>query len=289
MANTERDEISGVETTGHEWDGIKELNNPLPRWWINTFYLTIVFAIGYCIVYPAWPGIHTATKGWWNWSSRHEVAAEMSAVDAGRSGIEQKIAASDIKTILADPEMKVFAVAAGASAFKAHCTQCHGSGAQGNVGYPNLNDDDWLWGGTPDQIVATIAHGIRSPLDAATHTSQMPAFGKDGILTGDQIGDVANYVLQLAQLTHDDGKAQRGAQVFKDNCAACHGDAGQGNPDMGAPRLADSIWLYKGSADAIIAQVTNPKHGVMPAWAPQLGDAKVKELAAYVISLGGAK
>jgi cytochrome c oxidase cbb3-type subunit III len=289
MAKKDIDEISGVETTGHDWDGIKELNNPLPRWWINTFYLTIVFAIGYCIFYPSWPGLHSATKGLWNWSSRHDVAVEMSNVDAGRARVEQKIASSDIKTILADPEMKVFAVAAGASTFKAHCTQCHASGAQGNAGYPNLNDDDWLWGGTPEQILATISHGIRSPLDKNTHASQMPAFGKGGILTDQQITDVANYVLQVAHIDHDADKAKRGEQVFTDNCAACHGSNGEGNQEMGAPKLNDQIWLYKGSSEAIIAQVTNPRHGVMPAWLPQLGDANVKELAAYVVSLGGAK
>ncbi len=283
------DEPSGVSTTGHEWDGIKELNNPLPRWWRNTFYLCIVFAIGYTIVYPAWPGLTGATKGIWGWSSRHDLQTSVDQAAATHAAVEQKIASGDIKAILADPEMKAFAVAAGASTFKAFCTQCHGSGAQGAIGYPNLNDDEWLWGGTPDQIVATISHGVRFTSDKDTHTSQMPAFGHDGILDAGKVADVTNYVLQLAKLDHDAQKASNGAKIFADNCVACHGDAGEGKQEVGGPPLNNQIWLYKGTAQAIMAQINNPRHGVMPAWEPRLGTTKVKELAAYVISLGGAK
>jgi len=283
------DELSGISTTGHEWDGIKELNNPLPRWWINTFYLCILFAIGYSILYPAWPGLSSATKGIWGWSSRHDLQTSVDQAAATHAAVEKKISSSDIKAILADPEMKAFAVAAGASAFKANCTQCHGSGAQGAVGYPNLNDDEWLWGGTPDQIVTTISHGIRFTADKDTRTSQMPAFGHDGILKDQQIDDVSNYVLQLAKLNHDIAKASNGAKVFADNCASCHGDMGQGNQDLGAPSLNNQIWLYKGTAEAITAQINSPRQGVMPAWEARLGPTKVKELAAYVVSLGGAK
>ncbi|MDE2385351.1 MAG: cytochrome-c oxidase, cbb3-type subunit III [Alphaproteobacteria bacterium] len=285
----EIDKISGVETTGHDWDGIKELNNPLPRWWILTFYATIAFSIGYMVVYPSWPTPGGGTKGLWGWSSRHDIQTVMDDVAKGRADVEKKISSSDINAIMASPELKAFAVSAGGSAFKVHCAACHGAGAQGAVGYPNLNDDDWLWGGKPEQIVATIAHGVRSPTDSATHTSQMPAFGRDGVLDDQKIAAVTQYVLKLAKLDHDEAKATAGAQIFTDNCAACHGANGEGNQDMGAPRLSDQIWLYKGTAEAITAQVTNPRHGVMPAWEPQLGPDKVKELAAYVISLGGSK
>ena len=291
MSNNKKDvdQFSGIETTGHEWDGIRELNNPLPRWWLLTFYACIVFAIGYTIVYPAWPGLTGNTKGLWGWSSRSDIENTMADVANSRKALEDKIGASQISAIMADPEMKAFAVSAGASNFKVHCAACHGSGAQGAAGYPNLNDDDWLWGSSPDQIVATIGHGVRSPVDKDTHQSQMPAFGKDGVLDDAKIAAVTQYVLKLAKLDHDEGKATAGQQIFTDNCAACHGDNGEGKIEMGAPKLADQIWLYKGSADGIAAQVANPRHGVMPAWEPQLGAIKVKELAAYVISLGGSR
>jgi cytochrome c oxidase cbb3-type subunit 3 len=290
MSNNKRDldHISGVETTGHEWDGIKELDNPMPRWWLWTLYATNAFAIGYTIVYPAFPGLTTNSKGLWGWSSRGDIEQTMAGVAEGRKGVEDKIAAADIAAVMADPEMKAFAVSAGGSTFKVRCAACHGSGAQGAVGFPNLNDDDWVWGGKPDQIVATIAHGVRAA-DGATRQSQMPAFGA-GVLKPEQITQVANFVWTLSGGKADDeAAAKAGQQVFADNCAACHGDQGQGNQDMGAPKLADQIWLYKGSVADIAAQVNNPKHGVMPAWEPQLGPVKVKELAAYVISLGGSK
>ena len=168
--------------------------------------------------------------------------------------------------------------------------QCHGSGATGGVGYPNLNDDDWLWGGTITDIYTTIAHGIRYDSGSQdTRTSQMPAFGRDGILTPEQISDVAWYVVPLSGGKADETAAEAGKQVFADNCAACHGDKGQGGQQFGAPRLNDTIWLYKPGHDAIVAQVTDPKHGVMPAWSARLGDATVKELAVFVHSLGGGK
>ena len=167
--------------------------------------------------------------------------------------------------------------------------QCHGSGAQGGPGYPNLNDDSWLWGGKPEQIVATLSNGVRVVGNPDTHDSQMPAFGKDGLLEPEKINQAANYVRKLANLEHDEGLATAGATVFSENCAACHGENGQGNQDVGAPQLNDAVWLYNSSLEAITAQITNPRHGVMPAWKAKLGDAKVKELAAYVLSLGGGQ
>ncbi|MFO1033510.1 MAG: cytochrome-c oxidase, cbb3-type subunit III [Hyphomicrobiales bacterium] len=288
MSKRDVDQHTGIETTGHEWDGIKELNNPLPRWWLLTFYATIIFAIGYCVVYPAIPGLSGASKGLWGWSSRHDVQAAMDAVTQSRAAMEDKIAATDIKTIIATDDLKQYATSAGASMFKTYCSQCHGSGAQGAVGYPNLNDDDWLWGGTPEQIVQTLTHGVRYVQDPDTRNSQMPAFGKDAILDAAAIGNVAQYVLKLSGAEHDEAAATTGQQLFTDNCAACHGANGEGNQDVGAPKLADAIWLYNGGAETITAQINNPRHGVMPAWG-RLGDAKVKELAAYVISLGGSK
>jgi len=287
--NREIDQLSGVDTTGHEWDGIKELNNPLPRWWLWTLYLTIIFAIGYMVVYPAIPGLTTNTKGIWGWGSRADLRNQMTAVEQGRQAMNDKIAAMDINAIMADPEARTYAISAGASLFKVNCVQCHGSGAQGGPGYPNLNDDSWLWGGKPEQIVATLSNGVRVVGNPDTHDSQMPAFGKDGLLEPEKINQAANYVRKLANLEHDEGLATAGATVFSENCAACHGENGQGNQDVGAPQLNDAVWLYNSSLEAITAQITNPRHGVMPAWKAKLGDAKVKELAAYVLSLGGGQ
>ena len=287
--NREIDQLSGVDTTGHEWDGIKELNNPLPRWWLWTLYLTIIFAIGYMVVYPAIPGLTTNTKGIWGWGSRADLRNQMTAVDQGRQAMNDKIAAMDINAIMADPEARTYAISAGASLFKVNCVQCHGSGAQGGPGYPNLNDDSWLWGGKPDQIVTTLTNGIRVADNPDTRTSQMPAFGKDGLLEPEKINQAANYVRKLANLEHDEGLATAGATVFSENCAACHGENGQGNQDVGAPQLNDAVWLYNSSLEAITTLITNPRHGVMPAWKAKLGDAKVKELAAYVLSLGGGQ
>ncbi|MFT3987840.1 cytochrome-c oxidase, cbb3-type subunit III [Aestuariivirga sp.] len=284
------DPVSGIETTGHSWDGIEELNNPLPRWWLWTFYATILFAIGYTILYPAWPGIHGATKGLFGWSSRADLRSEMTAADAANAALVEKIKSSDIKTILGDDNLRTFAVAAGGSIFKVRCVTCHGSGAQGGPGYPNLNDNSWLWGGTPEDILQTITHGVRFASDADTRSPPpMPAFGKDGMLDQTKIVQVANFVRKISGQTFDEAQATPGAEVFAQNCASCHGDKGEGKAEFGAPQLNDAIWLYGGTLADIEHQVNNPRLGVMPAWGPQLGDVAVKELAAYVHSLGGGQ
>ncbi len=283
------DQLSGVDTTGHEWDGIKELNNPLPRWWLWTLYATIIWSFGYVIVYPAIPGMTSATKGLWGWSSRADVRTEMTAVIDGQKALTDKIATMDINAIMANPEARAFAVSAGSSLFKVNCVQCHGSGAQGGPGYPNLNDNSWLWGGKPEQVVQTISSGIRDTTNSETRDSLMPNFGKDGILDAAKINQAANYVRLLANLDHDAAAATAGATVFTENCAACHGEKGEGNQDLGAPQLNDAVWFYGDKVEQIAAQVTAPRHGMMPAWKARLGEAKVKQLAAYVLSLGGGQ
>jgi cytochrome c oxidase cbb3-type subunit III len=285
--NNEIDDISGVTTTGHEWDGIKELNNPMPRWWLWTLYATIIWSIGYTIVYPAWPGLKTSTKGLWEWSSRGQLRTELSSIEKTNEALNSQLAQLDINAILADDKLRSYAVAAGASLYKINCVQCHGSGAQGGIGYPNLNDDSWLWGGTPDQVLLTLKHGVRSLTDADTRDSMMPSFGKDGILEPAQIIAVTNYVLQMGTLEHDAALAATGATIFAENCVACHGEKGEGNVEFGAPQLNDAIWLYGGTPELIKGQVIAPRHGMMPAWEPRLGETKVKQLAAYVMSLGG--
>lgn len=283
------DQITGVETTGHSWDGIKELNNPLPRWWLWTFYATIVFALVYTVLYPAWPMVNSATTGLLGWSSRGDLGAELAAANAARAGQLEKISALSVEEIAADPDLRTVAIAGGRAAFKVNCVQCHGSGAEGGPGYPNLNDDAWLWGGQLDAIHTTLEHGIRYASDADTRVSEMPAFGRDGILDRAQIGDVADHVLTLGGTAADPAAAERGAVVFADNCAACHGESGEGMREVGAPALNDAIWLFGGAKDDIVRQVTAPRHGVMPAWGTRLGETTVKELTVYVHSLGGGE
>lgn len=287
MSKEHIDEISGVATTGHEWDGIKELNNPLPRWWVWTFYATIVWSIGYMIFYPAWPLINSATTGVLGYSSRAEVRAELDAAEAAKGDYVAAIQDKDLAEIMADDNLRQFATAAGAAAFKVNCIQCHGSGAQGSAGYPNLNDDEWLWGGDIEAIHQTIAHGIRFAGDDNTRLSEMPAFAD--ILEPDQIKQVAAYVVSLTGTPSNATLAEAGATVYAENCAACHADDATGMRDLGAPNLADAIWLYGGSEAEIAQQIRAPKHGVMPAWAPRLGDTTVKELSVYVHSLGGGE
>ena len=196
---------------------------------------------------------------------------------------------SGVDDILKDPKLLAYAQAGGAAAFKVNCVQCHGAGAAGGKGYPNLNDDDWLWGGTPDAIYTTLQHGIRYTDDPNTRDSQMPSFGIDGILTPEQIDQVANYVMTLSGETADQAKADAGKQIFADNCAACHAEDGKGNREFGAPNLTDKLWLYGGGIDSVKAQIHKPSMGVMPAWTKRLDDATIKELAIYVHSLGGGE
>ena len=285
--NKHIDEVSGVSTTGHEWDGIRELDNPMPRWWVWTFYATIVWSIGYTIAYPAWPLISDATKGVLGYSSRQELTTTMGAVSAQQADLRAAIAEKPLDEILADETLRRFATAAGDAAFKVNCSQCHGSGAQGSAGYPNLNDDDWLWGGDIEAIHQTIAHGVRFDGDDDTRFGEMPAFGD--ILSGEEIRQVAAHVVSFTGTPSDPALAEAGAQVYADNCASCHGDAGEGDVTFGAPNLADAIWLYGSSEAQIAAQVRQPRHGVMPAWQERLGDSTVKQLSVYVYSLGGGE
>jgi cytochrome c oxidase cbb3-type subunit 3 len=289
MASHDKDEATGVATTGHEWDGIRELNKPLPRWWLLTFYATIVWAIGYWIVYPAWPLVTTYSKGVLGYSQREHVAEQLVAAKAAKAQYREKIAANSLDAIVADPELLRFALAGGEAAFGDNCAPCHGRGAQGAFGYPNLRDDSWLWGdGTLAAIHQTILHGIRAD-DPDTRTNQMPAFGRMGTLAEPQIQDVAEYVLSLSGRADDKTAADRGAKIFADNCAPCHGPEGKGTPDIGAPDLTDELWLYAGDKATIMETIRNGRGGVMPAWGRRLDPETIKELAIYVHSLGGGR
>lgn len=287
MSDKQVDEISGVSTTGHEWDGIRELDNPMPRWWVWTFYATILWALLYAIAYPAWPLLTSSTQGFLGFSSRSEVRKDLAAADTARSGYMTAIKETSIDDILADDQLRSVAVAAGGAAFKMNCVQCHGSGAEGSQGFPNLNDDDWLWGGTAEQIRQTVAHGIRFAKDGETRDSIMPPFAD--VLDGEQISQVSAFIAGLSGPVKNVALVEPGKEVFAQNCAACHGDDAKGNKEMGAPDLTDAIWLYGAGEEAIAAQVRTPRAGVMPAWEARLGDAAIKELAAFVYSLGGGE
>jgi cytochrome c oxidase cbb3-type subunit III len=283
------DTVSGTATTGHAWDGIKELNTPLPRWWVITFYLTIIWAVGYWIVYPAWPLISSNTKGLLGYSSRAEVAVELANLEKIRGDKMAALATASLADIEKDPALLALARARGKTVFGDNCAACHGTGATGAKGFPNLNDDDWLWGGTLEQIEQTIRYGARSG-NVKAHEGQMLAFGKDGILKRDEIVAVANYVRSLSGLSTEQGyDAKAGAKIFAENCVACHGDNAKGNPELGAPNLTDPIWLY-GSDEAILVEtITNGRAGVMPAWEGRLDPVTIKAMAVYVHSLGGGK
>ena len=284
------DEATGTETMGHEWDGIEELNTPLPRWWLWTFYLCILFAIGYVIAYPAIPLLGRATSGYLGWTSRGQLAQETSAAQSQRAGLLAQLAATPIEKLPDNPGLMRAAVAGGRAAFRVNCVQCHGAGAGGVVGlYPNLNDDDWLWGGNLKDIEQTLTNGIRQPGNDATRNSLMPSFGHDALLTPAQIGDVTSFVRSLSGLEKRGGAAQRGGALFAANCVACHGPEGKGGRQFGAPNLTDRIWLYGGSREAITATLNNAHAGVMPAWGGKLDPVTIKMLAAYVHSLGGGE
>ncbi|WP_055046681.1 cytochrome-c oxidase, cbb3-type subunit III [Devosia sp. A16] len=288
MSDKDIDKLSGVETTGHEWDGIKELNNPLPRWWLWTFYGTIVFALGYTIAFPAWPMISSATTGVLGYSSRAALDADLAAAKAAQGDMLQAVATTPVADLPRNEALARFARAGGKSFYKVYCSQCHGTGATGSAGYPNLNDDEWLWGGTIEQIYATISHGARSPTDPDTHYNVMPNFGVDGLLSAQDVDRVAKQVASFSGI--EGGEASpAGQQLFADNCASCHGESGAGMPELGGPSLNDHVWLYGGTLEAIRAQVNRPRHGVMPAWSARLGDTAVRQLAVYVHSLGGGQ
>jgi cytochrome c oxidase cbb3-type subunit 3 len=285
-----KDELSGVETTGHEWDGLRELNNPAPRWWLWVFIVTVIWSIGYWVIYPAWPTISGATKGNWEWTQYKELKDSQSQITARRSKYAERFHGASLEEIRNDAELYEFARVGGAAAFKENCAACHGTGAAGGKGYPNLNDDDWLWGGTLAQIHETIRVGVNSGHDE-TRGTQMPAFGRDGLLTPEQITDVVEYTekLHLGDKANVTESYTRGEKVFADSCAACHGPGGTGNAELGAPRLNDEIWLWGGDRQSIHNTVLNAHTGVMPAWDHRMDADAIKALSIYVHSLGGGQ
>lgn len=286
--STEHDEVSGRTTTGHVWDGIKELNTPLPSWWLYILYATIVWGFGYWVVYPAWPYVTDYTRGLFGYSSRADVTEQLQQAAAARAQQTEQLTRLSVDQIVADPQLLNYSIAGGRSVFAVNCAPCHGAGGQGGHGYPVLADDDWLWGGDLANIERTIRYGVRST-SSETRQSEMPKFGVDQLLTAAQIADVAAYVMSLSGESADKEAAQRGQPVFAEQCVACHGEDGGGNMELGGPSLKDKIWLCGNTAAAVAAQVTNPHHGVMPTWEGRLDDATIKMVAVYVHSLGGGQ
>lgn len=290
--NKAHDPVSGTDTTGHEWDGIQELDTPLPRWWLYIFYACIAVAVVYWVLMPAWPIGNGYTHGLLNFSDRRNVAADVQTLQHARAPMFQQLANATPADLERNPELQQFARAAGESAFGDNCRTCHGAGGAGAPGYPNLADDVWLWGGSLSDIEHTIRVGIRSD-NPNTRTSQMPAFGRDQLLTPAQISDVTEYVISISaarsRLHPNAGAAARGAAVFGEQCAVCHGATGAGNRSMGAPSLVDDVWLYGGSRDEIRRQVELGRGGVMPTWEHRLDAGTIRALAFYVHQMGGGE
>ena len=284
----ETDHATGVETTGHEWDGIKELDNPLPRWWLWIWYATIAFSIAYWVAMPAWPGLHSYTKGMLGQSDRANVGKELTALDAQRGQGAAMLRTASLEQIEKDPKLQAYAQQVGQSVFGDNCATCHGIGGTGGKGYANLRDDVWLWGGKLEDIQYTITHGIRSG-DENARMSQMPAYGRDELLKPEQIDDLAEYVVKLSNRPADAGAVARAVPIFEAQCSACHGLDGKGNQELGAPNLTDADWLYGSDRASIRGQIYAGNGGVMPTWGGRLSPETIKALTVYIHSNAGGQ
>lgn len=281
MSPRETDDVSGVETTGHEWDGIRELDNPLPRWWLWSFWLCVGVAIVYWVLMPAWPGAKDYTHGVLNKSDRADVAQQLDELKAIRGAEGAQLKNASLQQIESDPKLQAYALAVGQSVFGDNCATCHGTGGAGGKGYPNLRDDVWIWGGTLEDIQHTIAVGVRSE-HPQTRFSQMPAFGRDGIVSADQVNDLTEYVVALSHRPANAAAVGRAAPVYQANCAICHGPEGKGMPAQGAPDLTDADWLYGSARADIKGQIWNGRGGVMPTWEHRFDPETIKALAVYI-------
>ena len=289
-SHSQVDAKTGKSTTGHEWDGIQELNTPLPRWWLWTFYACILWAFGYWVLYPAWPLLHGATPGVLGWHSRTAIVQDLKELQTLRAPSVDKLQAASLDEIEKTPDLLTIARDQGSALFANNCAPCHGAGGQGSKGYPNLNADRWLWGGTLKEIQATITHGARWDADPDTHSSLMPSFGRDGILKPKEIVATANFVRSLSGLRTEAGAdLALGKKTFADNCAPCHGEQGKGNKEMGAPNLTTKVWLYGNSLADIVHRITVGGGGQMPAWGARLSGEEIKALTVFVHSLGGGQ
>jgi cytochrome c oxidase cbb3-type subunit 3 len=287
VAVKERDPKTGYLTTGHEWNGIKELNTPVPRAVYVFLIATALFAIGYWILMPAWPIGSTYTKGLLHRDQRTTVAESLKQAALGRSVWTAQIEAKSFSEIQGDPGLMEAVRETGRTLFGDNCAACHGRNAMGGKGFPNLTTQSWLWGGTPESIAETIRVGINSA-HPESRVSQMPAFGRDSILPRGDIETVVAYVRSLSNSGGADSPADKieaGKAVFAANCIACHGDAGQGNAELGAPNLTDQVWIYGGDRLSIYTTVWGGRQGHMPTWEARLSGLDRKILALYLVDL----
>jgi cytochrome c oxidase cbb3-type subunit 3 len=284
----DRDPETGKPTTGHEWDGIKELNTPLPKWWLYVLYATIAWSVVWWLLYPSWPGINGYFGGLLGYDQRQSFAEHMAAAEAERAAYLERRQDASLEEIAGDPDLMTMAFAGGGAAFADNCAPCHGLGGAGQGFYPTLADDAWLWGGTLDAIEQTILYGVRSD-HPDTRFNEMPAFGAMEILSRGEVSDAAEHVLGISGQEHDQAAAERGAVIFAEQCASCHGEHGEGIQELGGPNLTDQLWLYGGTKDQIVQQIHAPRHGVMPAWTGRLDPQTIKSLAVYVHGLGGGE
>jgi cytochrome c oxidase cbb3-type subunit 3 len=286
---SEKDRAAEERIRDHEWDGIQEMDNPLPRWWLHIFYASIAVSLVYYVLYPSIPFFNSHTTGLLDYTERKALDVELAKAAEAQSAYIRQIDANAPAAIRADANLLNFALAGGRAAFADNCAPCHGAGGAGRPGFPSLADDSWLWGGTIEAIEQTIRHGVRWQQDDATRLSEMPRFGADALLNPAQIADVTQYVLALTNRATDAAAAQKGAAAFAEQCAVCHGEKGEGKQDIGAPQLSDAVWLYGDSPKDILLQISAARHGVMPAWQGRLDEATIKMLTVYVHSLGGGK
>lgn len=285
MPLEERDLSSGYMTTGHEWNGIKELNSPVPRLVFFFLWATFAFAVLYWVLMPAWPLGLTFTKGVLGTNQRKVLAASISAAAPEVAGWADRITKLDYPAIQADPALMQSVRQTGHQLFADNCAACHGSQGKGQLGFPNLAAGVWQWGGEPAAIALTLKVGINSA-HPDSRASQMLAFGTQGVLNKPEIDSVAEYVLSLSHPGQDAAQVAAGQAIFAANCVACHGEDGKGNLELGAPNLTDEIWLYGDDKASIIKTITLGRQGHMPTWEARLSDLQRKILALYVVDLG---
>jgi cytochrome c oxidase cbb3-type subunit 3 len=285
MSVEERDDLTGHRTTGHEWNGIRELNTRVPRavWW--AIGITHVWALIVWLLLPSWPLVTTYTKGLLGIDQRELVAGEIEAGQRYRAHWVARFAGDTLPEIRADETLMEIVRGAGPALWDDNCAVCHGRQGVGGPGFPSLVDDAWLWGGSDEAVLTTILHGVNTR-HPDTRLSQMLAFGETEILTRDQIRTVAAYVQSLSGMAEPETSLlEEGGQLFLDNCASCHGEDARGLEELGAPNLTDDFWIYGGDDAALFETIYSGRQGWMPAWEGRLTAAEIKMLAVYTLDV----
>lgn len=282
MSMKEVDPVSGTELTEHEWDGIRELNTPVPWGAVWALRISIAISVVFWVFYPAFPYVSDFTRGVLGYSSREEVLDAVREADAQRANSFAVFETMDVAELAANPELEAQFSAPISTLYEDNCAACHRADLTGQVGFPNLTDQHWLWSGDPEEIEYTIRHGINAQ-DDDTRFSQMLAFGRDGMLDRAQISDVTEFVLSLSGQDHSAEAAMRGAEIFAADCASCHGDNGRGGLNIGAPDLGDNQWIYGGERSDITQSIYGGRQGVMPSWIGRLSESEIRMLTLYVL------